>query len=184
MNKLATTLACAVALTGWQVFPGGALADTISGPNGTMSVPVVNMVGTWSGVADAASENGYFHNVSVTLVVQDEQTMTNPTSPGDPGYPTNSANTFFRGTITFAPPYGSGEALPIFAKLESGQLMNSATQQGLHGMWAGQGFVGCGMGMTMSMTNGMTMATLAGCMHFPGQDGTTPSMAWLDLRKN
>ena len=96
----------------------------------------------------------------------------------------NSANTFFRGTITFAPPYGTGKPIPIFAKLESGMLMNSATQQGMHGMWAGQGFVGCGMGMTMLTNDTMTMASLAGCMHFTGQNGDTPSMAWLDLRKN
>ena len=179
MNKLATILACTVALTGWQVFPDGARAATISGPptSGTMPVPVVNMKGTWSGVADAASQDGYFPNVHVTLNVQDEQTMTNASTY------TNSANTFFRGTITFDRPYGSGKALPIFAKIESGQLMNGATQQALHGMWAGQGFVGCGMGMTMAMTS-PAMATLAGCVHFTGQNGDTPSMAWLDLTKS
>lgn len=182
MNRLATILACAVALTVWQVFPVEALAGTISGPNGGISVPVVNMVGTWTGVADAASADGYFHNVSVTLVVQDEQTMTNPTPP-DPSSPTNSANTFFRGTITFDPPYGTGKPISIFAKINSGMLMNSATQQSLHGMWAGQGFVGCGMGMTMTNNGTTTMASLAGCVHFTGQYSVSPSMAWLDLRK-
>lgn len=176
MSKLATILGCAVALTGWQVPLGGARADTIS-------VPVVDMVGTWSGIADAVSKDGYFHDVPVTLIVQDEQTMKDP-----PTTYTSSANTFFRGTITFAPPYGSGKALPIFSKIESGQPMNGAAQQALHGMWAGQGFVGCGMGMSMSMAtdnqnNAMTMVTLAGCVHFTGQNGDTPSMAWLDLRK-
>ena len=106
---------------------------------------------------------------------------------------TSSTNTFFRGTITFDPPYGSGRAIPIFSKIESGQPMivnvNGGTQQALHGMWAGEGFVGCGMGMSMAMAtndpnNKVTMATLAGCMHFTGQEGDTPSMAWLDLSKS
>jgi hypothetical protein len=52
-------------------------------------------------------------------------------------------------------------------------------------MWAGEGFVGCGMGMSMSMSmDGTNMATLMGCMHFTGQEGDTPSMAFVDLRKN
>ncbi|MGO9443761.1 MAG: hypothetical protein ACLPXB_03170 [Thiobacillaceae bacterium] len=170
MNKLATILGYAVALTAWAAPLEGTSADTIS-------VPVVNMVGTWTGIADAVSKAGYFHDVAVTLDVKDQQTMKNASAH------TNSANTFFRGTITFSPPYGSGKALPFFSKLESGQPMNGGTQQTLHGMWAGQGFVGCGMGMAMTM-NDMNMATLMGCMHFTGQDGDSPSMAFLDLTKN
>ena len=180
MRKFGTMLGRCMAVMMLGLIPLG-----LAGAKQTVTIPVWDFAGTWSGKANIMTENeGYLQDVDVTVVVPNGQNV-------DP----NTGMVYFKAAVTFGPPFGTGKSFDLLAAVKT--KAPSRRKQDAMVMWAGNGVMGCSMGGTVFLdpnrNTGPDPMLLHGCMHFtsdaltkpPGMGAITdaPAMAIVDMEK-
>jgi hypothetical protein len=180
MRKLVTTLGSWMALMMLGLTPPG-----LARAENTVTIPVWDFAGTWSGKANIMTEDeGYLQDIEVTVVVPSGQNV-------DP----DTGMVYFKASVTFGAPFGTGNPFDLLAAVKT--KAPSRRKQDAMVMWSGNGVMGCSMGGTVFLdpnrNTGPDPMLLHGCMHFtsdaltkpPGQAAITdaPAMAIVDVEK-